>query len=65
MTSCQKTVTSLSFFQVTANLEQYRSQILDAESEKLMFSLIVTFDLTKTENRTKKHLTELSQYCFE
>ena len=32
---------------------------------KLMFSLKVTFYLTKTENRTKKSLTHLSHYCFE
>ena len=31
----------------------------------LIFSLIVTFYLTKTENRTKKSLTQLSYYCFE
>ena len=34
-------------------------------SVKLTFSLIVTFYLTKTENRTKKPLTQLSRYCFE
>ena len=27
--------------------------------------VIVTFYLTKTENRTKKSLTQLSYYCFE
>ena len=32
---------------------------------KLTFSLIVTFYLTKTENRTKKSITQLSGYCFE
>ena len=63
--SCRKIVTSLSFFQFMANLEQSGSQIPDAESAKLMFSLIVTFYLTKSENRTKKSLTQLSQYCFE
>ena len=63
--SCWKIVTSLSFFQFMANLEQSGSQIPDAESAKLMFSLIVTFYLTKSENRTKKSLTQLSQYCFE
>ena len=31
---------------------------------KLTFSLIVTFYLTKTENRTKKSQTQLSHYCF-
>ena len=32
---------------------------------KLKFSLIVTFYLTKSENRTKKSQTQLSHYCFE
>ena len=32
---------------------------------KVMFSVIVTFCLTKTENKTKKPLTQLSHYCFE
>ena len=30
-----------------------------------MLSLVVTFYLTKTENRTKKSLTQLSHYRFE
>ena len=34
-------------------------------SVKLTFSLIVTFHLTKIENRAKKSLTQLSSYCFE
>ena len=37
MTSCQKTVTSLSFFQFMANLEQSGSRILDAWSVKITF----------------------------
>ena len=37
----------------------------DSGPVELMFSLIVTFYLTKTENRTKKPLTQLSHYCFE
>ena len=36
-----------------------------AESAEVMFSVTVTFCLTKTENRTKKSLTQLSHYCFE
>ena len=32
---------------------------------KTYFSLLITFYLTKTENRTKKSLTQLSHYCFE
>ena len=31
----------------------------------LTFSLIVTFYLTKTENKTQKSETQLSDYCFE
>ena len=60
-----KNLTSLSFFQFMANLEQSESRIPDAETVKIMFFLIVTFDLTKTENRTKISLTQLSHYCFE
>ena len=60
MTSCQKTVTSLLFFQFTANLEQSRSRIPYAQSVKLTFSLTVTFYLTKTENRTKISQTQFS-----
>ena len=48
-----------------ANLEQSRRRILDAESVKLMFSLIVTFYPTKTEHRTKKSLTQLLHYCTD
>ena len=50
-------MTSLSFFQFMANLEQSEGRIPDAQSLKLLFSLIATFYLTKTENRTKKSLT--------
>ena len=32
---------------------------------KVMFSVIVTFCLTKIENRTKKYLTQFSRHCFE
>ena len=65
LTSCRKIVTSLSFFGFSANLEQSGGRIPDTESAKVMFSVIVTFCLTKTENRTKKPLTQLSHYCFE
>ena len=40
-------------------------KIPDSQSAKLTFSLTVTCYLTKTENRTKKSLTQLSQNCFE
>ena len=38
---------------VMVNLEQSGSRIPDSKSAKLIFSLIVTFHLEKTENRTK------------
>ena len=55
----------MSFFGFLANLEQLGDRIPDTKSAKVMFSVIVTFCLTKTENRTKKSLTQLSYYCFE
>ena len=39
------------------------SRIPDTWSVKHTFSLIVPFYVTKTENRTKKSLTQLSYYC--
>ena len=65
MMSCQKIVTSLSFSRLLATLKQPRDRIPDTESAKNMFSLTVAFCLTKTENRNKKSLTQLSHYCFE
>ena len=41
------------------------SRIPDTESAKVMFSVKVAFGLAKTENKTKKFLTQLSHYCFE
>ena len=54
--SCRQIVTSLSLFRFMANLEQSGSRILDAQSVKLTFSLIATFYLKKTENRTNTGL---------
>ena len=51
--SCQKIVTSLSFFGFMASLKLSGSWILDAQYVKLIFSLIGSFYLTKTKNRTK------------
>ena len=56
MTSCHKIIISLTFFQFMANLDYSGSQIPDAKSRKFIFSLIVTFFLTDTENKTKKEL---------
>ena len=41
------------------------NRIMNAWTVQPTFSLIVTFYLTNTENRTKKSLTQLSQYCFD
>ena len=46
-------------------LEQSGGRISDTDSAKVTFSVIVTLSLTKTENRTKRSLTQLSHYCFE
>ena len=64
MTLCWKIATSLPFFEFRANLEQSGSWIPDTQSVKLISSLIVAFYLTKTENRTKKSLTQPSHYCL-
>ena len=64
MISCRQIVTSLSIFQFMANLEQSRSPFPDVWSVILLFLFIVTFYLTKTENRTKNSLTQLSYYWF-
>ena len=44
---------------------QFGGRIPDTESEKVMFSVIVTFCLIKTQNRTKRSLTQFSHYCFQ
>ena len=49
-------VTPLPFFQFTTNLEQCGSRIPGAYPVKLKFLLIVSFYLSKTENRIKKSL---------
>ena len=51
------------FFRFMINLEQPGSRTPGALSVKRM--LIVTFYLTKTENRRKRSLTQLSHYCFD
>ena len=65
MTSCPQIVMSLLFFRFMPNLEQSGSRVPNTWSVKLIFSLIITFYFTKTENRTKKSLTQLSYYWFE
>ena len=49
-------------FGILANLGQPEGRIPDTESAKVIFSVIVTFCFTKTENRTKIPLTQLSHY---
>ena len=52
-------------FQFKANLEQSESRIQEVRSLILLFSLTVTFYITKTDNRTKTSLTQLSRYIFQ
>ena len=65
MTSFPNIVTSLLFFQFTTNLEQSGSQIQDAQSLRLMFSLTVTIYLTKSENRDRKISNTALELFFE
>ena len=65
MTLCRQIVTSLSFFGFLTNLEQSGGRTPDTDSTEVMFSVTATFCITKTKNRTKKSLTQLSHYCFE
>ena len=55
----------IAIFQFLAYLEQSGSGIPDVESVKLTFSLTITFYLPKSENRTKKSLTQSPDYCLE
>ena len=58
--NCDPIVIFWIFYQFVAS----RGLIPDEESVKFIFSVIVTFFLGKTENRTKKSLIQLS-HCFE
>ena len=51
-------VTSFLFSVCFANSEHSRGLILDTESAEVMFSVILTFFLTKNESRAKKPLTK-------
>ena len=64
MTSSRKVVTSFLVLQFMANLKQSRSRKPDALSVKVIFSLTVTFYLTKTENRTQNSLTQPSNIAL-
>ena len=64
LTSCQKIVTSFSFFGFLANLEQSGGRIPDTESTKVMFSIIGIFSFAKAETRTKKPLTQLCSHTI-
>ena len=62
-------VTSLSFSRFLANLEQSGGRIPDTESAEVMFSVTVTFCLTKTEKKLKNlwhssHTIALSNGTF-
>ena len=59
ITPCQEVVTFLSFYQSIPNLDQSGNRIREAWSVKPTCLSTVTFCITKTENRTKKSLTQL------
>ena len=66
MSLCQKIVMPLPFFDLwSIYAPQSGKRISDAWYVKVTFSLVVTFHLTKTENRAKKSPTQLPQYSFE
>ena len=52
-------------FRIFGQFGAIGGRIPETESAKVMFSVIGTSCFTKTENRTKKSLTQLSHYCFE
>ena len=56
-TLCQQIMTPSSLLLLIVDLEQSGIRIPDAQSIILTFSIIGTFYLTKTENKTKTTLT--------
>ena len=52
-------------FRIFSQFGAVRRPVSGTVSAKVMFSVIAAFCLTKTENRTKKSLTQLPYYCFE
>ena len=52
-------------FPIYSQFGAIQERILELQSIKLMFSLTVSFYLTKIGNETKKPLTEFSHYRFE
>ena len=57
----------IAFFPIYGQFGAIRNPYIGRIVVKLIFSLIVTFYLTKNANRTntEKSLTQLSHYCFE
>ena len=65
MTSCRRIMTSSALFRFMGAMKQSGTEILSAWCMILKFLLINTFSLTKSDNGTKKSLTQLSYYCIE
>ena len=61
----QKNCDVIFIFQIFGQFGAAGIWIPDTECARFMFSLIVTFCLPKTGDRTKKSLTQPSHYCFE
>ena len=53
------------FFPICGQFAFIRKPYSRRMAYKTYISLTITFHLTKTENRTKKSLTQVSYYCFE
>ena len=64
MALCQQNTKPSSFFQFMVDLEPSGTWILDIWSSTFAFPLILTFYFTKTENRTKKSLIQLSSIAL-
>ena len=62
MASCWQIMTPSSFFQLIVDLKQSRTRISGTWSIISTFLFIATFYFTKTENRIRKSVTQLSYY---
>ena len=60
-TDCDKTF----IFLIYDQFGEIWKPLRDAKPVEVKFSLTVIFYFTKTENRTEKSITQLSNYCFQ
>ena len=55
----------ITIFPIDGQFRAIQKPVSGTWSVKRIFSLIAIFYIIKTENKTKKSLTQLSHYCFE